>query len=355
MNEAYNLTNIARVDGNKNTATPRIGLINVGDPLLNIDDKNNIDGLLYDVWKQIEKNKKLTPELSLVKDADYDEEIMKLKNNEYDALIGDFTVNAERSNLVNFTRSIFLDKKVILYQPKQSSYVSFSLINRLFAKWVLPFLILIAIGFILGYVFYRIDPRKKNLTALTWATLIALLGEPGTLVDRDSVYSIPSLTVGLLILIILLVSFYYNIYLETATIADTLNYIKFFDPISVLKGKKILTYNNSQTIELLKQNQAIPIIPENIEGIDGLAKIYTDNTDKYDGYIQSETLADTYLDNYPTLKKSKYKLGYDEISFVVSKDNQDLLNIINNALIELHDKGFVEKKCSLYLNRSCTG
>ena len=116
-----------------------------------------------------------------------------------------------------------------------------------------------------------------------------------------------------------------------------------------IKYKKLLT-PKGYTAGFRFRNLGTEVIESNTSSIKETIEIYLKNKDKYDGIPLDMSDSLEYSKEY-NLHRSQANLGIDEIAFAsIQANNNKLLNIMNLAIRELHDRHKIADYCKIYLN-----
>jgi ABC-type amino acid transport substrate-binding protein len=324
----------------------KVGVL-VQEPIIYASSKNEKDiqkykGIVADAWNKIVKsNKNWDITYEFIHDPKYTQEINNLASGKYDILIGDISITKERSELVNFTHTVFLNRFVIGYKINYYKYVEF-ITNALY-QVLLPTAFISILTFALGYALYKVDPKKRFKDAL-WQTITAVIGEPGALtVFTNNHY--PSL---IIILITLFVGFFFNILLYAITTSNYVNNKIQSDPFSnpdELTNKKVLTRNNGRLLQQIRKYNMEPIVTkENVYD----AFMDEENKDKYDGFIQNVTTVRSQMDNMK-VGLSTLDLGFDELGLALHKSHTDILDKLNLDITLMKRKKELSSICKKYL------
>ena len=97
-----------------------------------------------------------------------------------------------------------------------------------------------------------------------------------------------------------------------------------------------------------KNANAKPVLVKNVKYTE-VQDHYLKNKNEVKGFISDMSTWGTIKKNYPTFKRSDYKFPFDEGAWLVNKKETGLLSAIDDILIELPEKKFIEKECRKYL------
>ena len=311
------------------------------------------DGFLFDLWKWVEKDINLIAEYKTINGRHnnsngktYDEAIDIFRKSDYDVLLGDFSVTKNREKKIDFTRTIMLEKPIIIYRSSQGS--TLQLIKESIVKFIKPFFYLILVGIIAGFFFHKIDKKARSLHWGIFGTISSLLGESGTVVEKTNPKNFKS---SLFAIFILFIAFLFNIYLTARATAAQIQEQESRDPfINGIKGQIVSSQEKSFFSELLKQTGAIvaPIPIKDSISLQSKLKFWLENQKHVTGFILKESSWDFQQIYKYNLIKSKYNFGFDQIAFIVKSGKKDLLFQINNSLIKSQNKKISMGICSKY-------
>ena len=185
-------------------------------------DINKYEGIVADIWKEIAKK---NPEKKfnytfIHNNVDYENEVENIGKGKYDVLIGNLSVNEERSQFGDFTRTIFLNKLAIAYRTKLWDYVN--MFKEMFVNVFIPTTVIIAITVILGVVFYYLNNRKMKFKNAMWITITSILGEPGIL-SMHPIEEKGRFHTAWVVFIVLFIGFFFNVLLYSVTTSSYLS------------------------------------------------------------------------------------------------------------------------------------
>ena len=190
---------------------------------IKISGSGGYSGFLYDLWSWIAKDMDVKIEYKTIEGREknkdgvtYNEAVDLFRKSDFDVLIGDFSVTKKREEKIDFTRSVMLEKPIILYRREDTPMLSAA--KEAVKKFAMPFLYLIILGLLLGLLLYKVDPKARSLPWALFGTISSLLGESGTVVEKTDPKKLKS---SLWAILILVTAFYFNIYLSAkATAAE---------------------------------------------------------------------------------------------------------------------------------------
>ena len=227
---------------------------------IKISSNGDYSGFLFDLWEWIAKDMDVKLEYKTIEGREknkngktYKEAVELFSKSDYDVLIGDFSVTKEREEVVDFTRSVMLEKPIILYRSEATPMLS--AVKEAVRKFALPFAYLVILGILLGFLLYKVDPKARSLSWALFGTVSSLLGESGTVVEKTDPKKLKSVLWGVLILV---TAFYFNIYLSAKATAAEIAQKDDMDPFkSGIKGEFVAAGAGSSFAELLKSQGAV--------------------------------------------------------------------------------------------------
>ena len=342
---------------------------------INNDNIVSYSGFHWDMWKQIEKNLKNKYNFKIffsdkIDINTYDGYARDVYSGKYDLVIGGFYYDYYRIKFINNTVPLLIDKPGILHKPLKSKISGFTyIISKNFKSIINIFIVGIILGSILSYI-----NKSKRLDYIhtILSVMFSMFGQVGNLINsiEISVINIIVVTIILLSSLILLMKLQADI---TSTIINNPSReiskndinkkrligfegdanIRFFKELNAKSIKKYKFKNSNVDTDNDSQ-----IINNDNDNVDKLIKIYLKNTDKYDGIILAKSESLVYLQKYTNLISSN-NFNIKIISYIVSKNNLELLNDINLIILNLRNSNYIQKLCiskfeKKYINNICS-
>ena len=363
------MNNSNQLDLSINDRPLRVALCGDNKPYLYKNQTGNYDGLDYDIWNTIKDQLKVPCKFIYLDKPNYDEEIVNLSQGKYDVLIGNISINSKRSKIVNFTSLEYLDQNRLIYKhDDRNNYYRYlkAFINRAFV----PLLIILLFAILLGYAL-TINNKNKFISN-SWNTLTALLGNTDRVSQKTNISNLVEVFIAIIILII---SYFFGLFLQGAVTTDIIRIESTNDPffdLATLNDKTILCLkgtSQSAYMKNLKNKVNVKVVDYDYDLFkkraendpfdgnvvsSGIADYYLSNTDKFDAFFVAEESFKVIQDKYPLLRKSALNLGYDEIAIAIHKDNDSLLEKINQILSEMKDKEILPTLCEKYFRDGIT-
>lgn len=312
-------------------------------------------GLLYDIFKEIksELKEKYVFEETFKTKANYNKMTEMVRDGIYDMVVGPFQYTSERMKIVDYTSSIVLSKDSILYYPK-TSYIS--IVSKIMVKVVLvPLIILIILGYISGYILYRVEGNRtifmdKTLQKYAFrrvvaTTTAALFGEAGFLSENSTLT-----TSGLIITFSIMAFAFFFVMFIQGFITERLIYLqkannvsrKNIDTVTLLSPKGYAVAKNFERL-------GAQIVYKD-DTIENILKYYEKNKSKYDGVSLDYMDARGRENSFSGLVTNKNDFGFKEIAFIVNKSKTELKNDLNLQIIRLQNNLFTEEACDHFLD-----
>ena len=318
-----------------------------------ISTGGSYSGFLYDLWSWIAKDMDVKIEYKTIEGREknkdgvtYNEAVDLFRKSDFDVLIGDFSVTKNREEKIDFTRSVMLEKPIILYRREDTPM--FSAAKEAVKKFAMPFLYLIILGLLLGLLLYKVDPKARSLPWALFGTISSLLGESGTVVEKTDPKKLKS---SLWAILILVTAFYFNIYLSAKATAAEIAQKDDMDPFkSGIKGEFVAASQNSAFSELLKSQGAVvaPITKKNASSMSEKIEYWLEKQPHVLGFITKETTYRMGEAGRYNLNVSNYRFGFDQIAFIVHQNKKDILFRVNTSLIKAQNNKVARDLCSQY-------
>ena len=165
----------------------------------------------------------------------------------------EISVNEERSQFGDFTRTISLNKLAIAYRTKLWDYVN--MFKEMFVNVFIPTTVIIAITVILGVVFYYLNNRKMKFKNAMWITQQAFLAN-----QEFSMHPIEEkgrFHTAWVVFIVLFIGFFFNVLLYSVTTSSYLSNKVGLDPFldaENLDKKTVLVHHRHKLKGMLKES-----------------------------------------------------------------------------------------------------
>ena len=317
-------------------------------------------GLYYDMWVIMKKG--LTDKYQIEEEFKVNSNLNDIINSihigKYDMCIGPFTPNFERTKLVMFTDSIILDSPSILHFKKGNYFsILYELLTEVF---IVPLLLIITLGIILGGLFYFVEKKgwgnigikKTHYFRKAFLTIVSsFFGEAGFLTSTSTlhIYNIA------VIIFILILSTVITVYIQANATSKVieLNSQGSFNRQTII-GKHFITqtgYEDGRQVEEWGGK-----VTYEDKTVSTIVKEYIDNPSQYDGIVLDRTESQYYVNLYkythPSLMISYSDFGYIDECFPVNKNRIEFLNDVNLQIMNIQTYGFTEKICRQYRDQS---
>uniref|UniRef100_A0A6C0HH95 Solute-binding protein family 3/N-terminal domain-containing protein n=1 Tax=viral metagenome TaxID=1070528 RepID=A0A6C0HH95_9ZZZZ len=317
-------------------------------------------GLYYDMWSVMKKSltTKYQFEEEFQVNSDYNQIIDSINKGTYDICIAPFTPNFERVDKVNFTNSIISDSPSILHFKRLNYFNTiYELIKEVF---ILPLLIIILLGLIIGTLFYYVEKdgwnalgiKKAHYFRKAFLTIVSsFFGESGFLTGTNTlhIYNI------MVIIFILMLSTIITMYVQANATSKMieLNSQGYYNR-QTIKGKHFITqtgYDDGRQVEQWGGKVTYVDKP-----VDIIVKEFIENPSKYNGVVLDRTESYYYVDLYkythPDLTISYSDFGYIDQCFPINKNRVDFLTDVDLQIMNIQTYGFTEKICREYRDQS---
>lgn len=299
--------------------------------------KPNFGGMAVDIWELAAKKYNLDFEYSCL-DGTFDEAIQSLGNNEYDAILGDFSVIDRRLPYVNFTRPFTISKLYIFKENRMGT-----LLRVIMNRVIFGFLIFLTI-LILSYTFLYQHYNKKPFLYSLYQVILNLFSDvPGVIsskiknVNKNNIYIIGLETLWIFLRYVffaIVIAQLIQIITKLRVAHITNDELKSIQGVNVKRGSSHVDY-----INILGKT---PILNDSREEI-------------FDKMRNSDQAVYGFEDYYPLMLFSKEKnmdfvltenpMFNDESAIIVNKKNDDLLQKLNSVIIELRGNGTMKNIC----------
>ena len=320
---------------------------------IKISGNGDYSGFLFDLWEWIAKEMGVKVKYVSVEGREknkegktYKESVELFRKSDCDVLIGDFSVTKEREEVIDFTRSVMLEKPIIVYRREDTPM--FSAVKEAIKKFALPFLYLIILGLLLGLLLYKVDPKARSLPWALFGTISSLLGESGHVVEQTDPKKLKN---SLWAILILVTAFYFNIYLSAKATAAEIAQKDDMDPFkSGIKGEFVAAGAGSSFAELLEGQGAVvaPITKKQASSMAEKLQFWLEKQPHVLGFIVKETTYRMGAASRFNLSVSNYRFGFDQIAFAVKQDKKDILFKLNSSLIKAQNNKVARDLCSQY-------
>ena len=307
---------------------------------------------IYTLWKIVKsKLEKMGFKIkeTIIEEPNYDKEIENLSRNKYDILVGYISILSRRSTLANYTRPLILDQQVIVFKPETEVTSYFYHLLKLIQPVIVIFL---TFGFLLSTALYLFgnhfaEKKKNKIGWHFWGTFGAILGETGTIVEQIDITKTVNIFIAFLILLFV---FFFSLILEASLTQQT--YQKSIeadeDPIGVdIKNDKFLVGEGTSMVDTIKRAGGIAE-KKNIKTQE-IQDIYLKNTNKnIKGFVTDLSTWGGIIHKkkkYSNLVKSDFQFPFDDIAWMVNRNEHVLLESVQRILLNLRSENITKKLC----------
>ena len=316
------------------------------------DNTVTYNGLFYDVYEKIKQS--LGDKYTFVET--YDEEfsvtqaLNDIRDGKYDLGIHNFSTTAKRLADVDFTKSIIMERDVIVYKPKAGVNAR-TVVNLMIEVLLIPVAIIIFAGIIIGWLVHRFQngrnsdmSKKLRLRRSIIATVSVFLAEAG-MIAEESPLSVMSIFFTIIIMVIALA---FNTYL-TANVTNRVIDINASTryTIDTIPAMHILSLKGQSIGDKFKRyGTRITEMPTTVKKM--MAK-YLKNTDKYDGVALETSVALVVAKKYD-LQMTAANFGFGDAVFAVNKNKHGLLENVNREIQKMQVSMETERICKKYID-----
>lgn len=332
----------------------KIGLI-LSEPYVMIDkpeieskvedkqQKQTYKGLVYDIWEKIKDNLVgYEYEEIPLEEKSFNDHLKDLEKGKYDLLVGNIWNIKERTNMVSFSRPLFLSKIVIAFKPnKTKAQIYLEMIQK---SYVLPLTILVLFSLLFGYILFRVE-KFRGLRRAIWTTVGTFLGESGWLFEQSRLHY----TAMSIIILIMVIAYYYTVFLQASATSDILTREKQDITASNLQYKFFVLskeFNIGDLLKKYKLRYELVDIPKH-----ELAEYYLNNTQKYNGYIVDYEQIKRDMKKFPELDITSDNFGHQENALAMKIGDTKLAEDINIAIAKLQSFETIKNICTLYIGK----
>lgn len=313
-------------------------------PFVNKKSDGTYEGIFYDTWKQIKQSLGLQVKETFIEEIRFTSVIEDMKKTEkYDLVIAPYSVTESRSEMINFTRPVMLNKVKVAYIPKASFESQF--ISLLSENLLIPLLILLTLGICLGLLLYYAEPSRGRARSVMSA-VASMFGEMGFVSENAKLKPFGVL----IVFIILLISYYSSIFLQAYT---TDKFLSMTDNMEItrdnIKGRRFITLDGTLYGEMFKTMYNCDIV--NKKNPKEVVETYLQNPNRYDGVILDYETMKYFVNKHSELTISEEQFSNDEFAFPVLKKHCALLNKINGVIVDMQDNYELKKICRKYIEK----
>lgn len=316
------------------------------------DNTVTYSGLFYDVYQKIKQS--LGEKYTFVET--YDEEfsvtqaLNDIRDGKYDLGIHNFSTTAKRLADVDFTKSIIMERDVIVYKPKAGVNVR-TVLNLLTEVLFIPVGIVLAAGVIIGWLVHKFQTGRNTSMAKNLrlkrsiiATLAVFLTEAG-MIAEESPLGLMSIFFTVIIMIVALA---FNTYL-TANVTNRVIEINASTKytIETVPAMHILALKGQSIGDKFRRyGTKVTEMPTTVKKM--IAK-YLENTNKYDGVALETSVALVAAKKYD-LQMTAANFGFGDAVFAINKNKHGLLEDVNREIQKMQDSMETERICKKYID-----
>ena len=316
------------------------------------DNTVTYNGLFYDVYQKIKQT--LGDKYTFVET--YDEEfsvtqsLNDIRDGKYDLGIHNFSTTAKRLTDVDFTKSIIMERDVIVYKPKAGVNAR-TVLNLLTEVLFIPVGIVLAAGVIIGWLVHKFQKGRNTSMAKNLrlkrsiiATLAVFLTEAG-MIAEESPLGLMSIFFTVIIMIVALA---FNTYL-TANVTNRVIEINASTKytLETIPAMHILALKGQSIGDKFRRyGTKVTEMPTTVKKM--IAK-YLENTNKYDGVALETSVAIVAAKKYD-LQMTSANFGFGDAVFAINKNKHGLLEDVNREIQKMQDTMETERICKKYID-----
>ena len=309
-------------------------------------------GLFYDVYQKIKQS--LSDKYTFVETFDENFSMSKalddIREGKYDIGVHNFTTTAKRLEELDFTKSIIMERDVIVYKAKNGVNAR-TVANIMTEVLLIPVIVIICFSIVIGWlVYYFQGGRNKDMSSplrlrrSIIATISVFLAEAGMMAE-ESPLNFTSIFFTMLIMVVALA---FNTYL-TASVTNRVIEINASTKYTAetIPAMHILALKDQSIADKFRRyGTRVTEMPTNIKKM--ITK-YMENTNKYDG-VALETSAAIVVAKKYDLKMTSANFGFGDAVFALNKNKHGLLEDINKEIQKMQDSMETERICKKYID-----
>lgn len=301
-------------------------------------------GIIYDLWEQMkpELNKKYEIIEHYVETRNYNDAIQQVSDGKYDMLVAFSVYDLNRLRSVNFTIPIMLEKLVIAKRPMNGLEQFIQVAMNTFA---FNLLLLLALGVILGYLLYLVEPKRGFRRAIL-SVIASLFGEAGNLSERSSLSSYGMISV----IFIFVVSFCFVVYFQAIVTEEVIQINKGDESFNELTDSTLLVPKGyTMANETIASNYGANVVYKDNSIPDLVRKYIVNdaNSNEYHGVLSDALLIEELKKTTSGFSVTE-PVGYQAIAFAVNMTQGSLLKDANLTITDLQDNFKLHKICKAY-------
>ena len=304
------------------------------------------------LWRQVKKKlqeKGITIKEVIIEDPNYDNEVKNVGKGKYDILVGGISVLSRRAKLANYTQPLMFDEHVIVFESKYTYKDSelYKIITNILSVSLLFFSLGTIFSLLLYFFGNHYASKKHRFKWHFWGVFGAILGEPGSVVERVDITKNANLLISF---IILLVFFFFGVALNAAFTRNVLKHSieSDKDPIGTnIKGMKFLVSHGSSMKDTVEDEKATAVSADQKGSLD-IQDSYLKDKKGTQGFITDLTTWGSKIKNnkkYRGMMKSDYQFPYDAMGWLVNKNQHGLLEVLDQVLVDMRSQNIIQKAC----------
>jgi hypothetical protein len=349
-------------------STIKVGIPILGEPILYINHSGDIDGLAYKVWQEVLKDMekqndtKYDVKYVIIEKSNIEHIVEGLKQKKYDLVLGDFGIDPQRLNFINYTSPYMSVKDVGVYLNDTHASVEYETFSRIVSLLMYPFVGLIILSIVSAlYAYYVSDQKNTNLAGSFVQMMNGILGDRGGLLNGPAFIIRPGKTFfsWLVAIFVILLSFAFLFYIQSVAISKSLHIISNSkDPFTYPQNKKVLVPKGSPAILSLKECCNIDVIEAKSDksDVESIANEFLKRHKKEHliGFYHSGIETSYWKKDHKQFAISESAFSSPSpVSFMTSKFKPELLYIINKSIAEVAWESILNDQCKKFIGRVC--
>jgi ABC-type amino acid transport substrate-binding protein len=322
-----------------NTKKLRVGVID--DCLPYSTCKPKFKGITVEIWEETAKTHKLEYEY-ICYPRNYDKALLAINNDEFDVLLGEFSVISRRYNLALYTRPFYV-AELYIYRKSNNSGILDSITN-IDLKNVLYFVISI----ILIYTLLMMFILNTNFINSFYKTLLSFLTIGGEFIPTKIKKTSNNLPVKLLNTAWGIFIFFFRAFIVSRIIAASVSEKNIITNEELKQINNIHVLGDSAYVDVVKSIGKTPIEVINSDDI-------IKNALKEDNYywVDDLNVVDSQIKHANViikLDKTERPIVNDEFTMAVNKKLPNVLDMINSTLLDMQASGDILHICKGYID-----
>ena len=322
-----------------NTKKLRIGVIDSALPYSTCKPK--FKGITVEIWEETAKRHNLEYEY-ICCPRNYDKALLDLNNDEFDVLLGEFSVISRRYNLALYTRPFYISEIYIFRKSSNTSILSS--ITNIDLKNVLYFVIAI----ILIYTLLLMYILKTDFINSFYKTLLSFLTIGGELISSTNKKMNNNLNIKIFNTIWGIFIFFFRAFIISRIIAAAVSEKNIISNNELKQINNVHVLKNSSYVDFVKSIDKTPV---EVTSIHDIIKKAAEEDNIF--WLDDINVIDTEIKKVGSiikLDKTERPIVNDEYTIAVNKKLPNILDMINSTLVDMQTSGDILHICKGYLD-----